>query len=139
MIIWLIVVRGCQGTIECASPLFQSRKVRHLSLFQLKEEKSLEGMKRNRRREERRVSGHDDDHSDDHGAHGHDTEGPKVLYFFCIGLLLGSVTSYLLPRLKSKIPYTVVMFVEGVIIAVIYMNFDNGKWCLLSVVCCLLI
>jgi hypothetical protein len=51
----------------------------------------------------------------------HDSQhDPEVLIlFFCFGLLLGGFVSYALSRLRSKLPYTVVIFVFGVILAII--------------------
>ena len=106
------------STIECAPSLFKAFKLRHLSLYLNKTnyQEYKDYSYQNRRVSSSSTSTNDPDH---------DTEGPQVLYFFCIGLLLGSITSFILPRLKSKIPYTVVMFVEGMIAAVIYMHFDQ--------------
>jgi hypothetical protein len=91
-------VNLCQATIECAPPIFRKRSLR------------------------RSLSGDDGGHE----SPDHDTEGPQILYFFCLALVLGVITTFLLQRWKSKVPYTVVMFAEGMIAAVIYMHFDRG-------------
>lgn len=90
-----------QATIECAPSIFRRRTLL------------------------RKLATSGDDHNSQHDG-DHDTEGPQVLYFFCVALVLGAVTSYLLQRWNSKVPYTVVMFAEGMIAAVIYMHFDKG-------------
>jgi hypothetical protein len=50
----------------------------------------------------------------------HDSQhDPQVLIlFFCIGMLLGGMVSFTLSRLRSQLPYTVVMFIAGVILAI---------------------
>jgi hypothetical protein len=96
----LLLILGfnyCQATIECAPPIFRKRSLRRLT-----------------------------ETEDPHESPDHDTEGPQILYFFSLALVLGSVTSFLLQRWKSKVPYTVVMFAEGMIAAVLYMHFDQG-------------
>jgi hypothetical protein len=53
--------------------------------------------------------------------HKHDSQhDPEVLIlFFCIGLLLGGFVSFALSRLRSKLPYTVVIFVIGVFLGIL--------------------
>jgi cell division protein FtsW (lipid II flippase) len=50
----------------------------------------------------------------------HDSQhDPQVLIlFFCVGLLLGGMVSFILSRLRSQLPFTVVMFIAGVILAI---------------------
>jgi membrane protein YqaA with SNARE-associated domain len=45
---------------------------------------------------------------------------PEVLIlFFCFGLILGGLTTYLLSRFAPNLPYTVVMFLIGAAFAAI--------------------
>lgn len=45
---------------------------------------------------------------------------PEVLIlFFCFGLILGGLTTYVLSRFAPNLPYTVVMFLLGAALAAI--------------------
>jgi membrane protein YqaA with SNARE-associated domain len=49
---------------------------------------------------------------------------PEVLIlFFCFGLLLGGLTTFLLSRFAPNLPYTVVMFLLGAAFAAIVRKF----------------
>jgi hypothetical protein len=110
----------CEANVECSPPIFRRR-----SLFRRLGAKYNNGLSVGQN-----VGIDDDDHGDDHGDDGHSEEhnsqGPQILFFFCIALVLGALTSYLLQRWNSKVPYTVVMFAEGMIAAVFSMHFDQG-------------
>jgi hypothetical protein len=119
--LFFLAIDFCEASVECAPPIFRKR-----SLFR-------------RLGENLPLSAAGDD-GDDHGhdeSHHHDTKGPQILFFFCIALVLGALTSYLLQRWNSKIPYTVVMFAEGMIAAVVYMHFDKGQRRFYSIYFCI--
>jgi hypothetical protein len=92
------------SSIECGVPIF--KKPERRSLFR------------------RRTTNLDDVNGDDND---HESEAPQVLYFLALGLILGVITSFSLSRLNSKLPYTVVMFCEGVLAAVLSLNLDEGE------------
>lgn len=53
-------------------------------------------------------------------------QNPEVVVLFLFfGLTLGGLISYLLPRFRTGMPYTVVVFLLGIIIAIIE-NFSSG-------------
>jgi hypothetical protein len=51
---------------------------------------------------------------------------PLLCVFLFCGILLGAITSYLLTRLKSQIPYTVVLFVLGTVLSLIASKLSLG-------------
>jgi fluoride ion exporter CrcB/FEX len=58
---------------------------------------------------------------------------PEVLIlFFCFGLLLGGLTTFLLSRFASNLPYTVVMFLLGAAFAAIVRIFLLKLFSLIS-------
>lgn len=51
---------------------------------------------------------------------------PLLCVFLFCGILLGTITSYILTRLKSQLPYTVILFVLGSIISIITTKLSLG-------------
>lgn len=66
----------------------------------------------------RQLSGdhHDDAHSEDE-SHGHHISGVVVILFMFFSVALGVVTEQFLTRFHVDLPYTVVLFIIGIIIA----------------------
>lgn len=126
ILLFILYFNLISSTIECAPPLFKTKRnlnIKNKRIFSFSSHSFSSSSHSSSSHSS--SSSSSSSSGDDHESPDHDTEGPQILYFFCFGLLLGCITSYLLPRLKSKIPYTVIMFVEGMISAVIYMHFDK--------------
>jgi hypothetical protein len=51
---------------------------------------------------------------------------PLLCVFLFCGILLGSITSYILSRLKSQVPYTVVLFVLGALLSLLASKLSLG-------------
>lgn len=69
------------------------------------------------------TTSHDDISHDDHTEHHHSDEyGQVLLYFFALGLGLGALTDFFLSRCGIKIAYTLVMFFEGILFALLMNN-----------------
>lgn len=49
-----------------------------------------------------------------------------LILFFCFGLILGGLTTYLITRFAHNLPYTVLMFLLGAVLAALVDNFDLG-------------
>jgi len=131
-------------TIECAPPVFKTRRLSSFNAFisndmtkslsqsisiqqtsdqsKSKSKSKSTSLTSSLTEMERDLSSSGDDV---HESPDHDTEGPQILYFFSVGLCLGAVTSFLLTKFKSNVPYSVVMFAEGMIAAVIFMHLDK--------------
>lgn len=50
-------------------------------------------------------------------------EEVKVILFLFLGLLIGALSNYILSRRNSKIPYSVIMFLEGLLYGYIMKHF----------------
>ena len=69
-----------------------------------------------------------DDHSDDHAHHDHSDEyGQVLLYFFTLGLGLGAVTDFLLSRFGIKVAFTLIMYCEGILFAILLNNTELSE------------
>lgn len=55
--------------------------------------------------------------------HGH---APLLCVFLFCGILLGSITSYIISRLKSNVPYTVGLFILGALLSALSSKVSLG-------------
>ena len=63
---------------------------------------------------------HADDAAHDAGHSEHGTHPQTVLCFMFVGCAIGGVSLWLINHLKINIPYTVLLFVEGIVLACVH-------------------
>lgn len=60
------------------------------------------------------------------GGHGGHPQYHLVLLFMFVGVTLGAATQHILSRKFPSLPYTAVLLVEGIVIAIIHEHTDHG-------------